>query len=152
MALYLHTSGVMGLKDVLKTLHDTAWGNFVDLNIKDLVDGDAVIGTDTETSLIINLAYPWTREQLKTPYETCPEYANIKAALIEHIVSPTANWPAGLAVHLVGHEYGLGFVPMQPGYREEIRRATDLQSAIVKSGMLDRYTVYFAGGSSIRVI
>jgi hypothetical protein len=149
MAIYVKTSGVIGLENLNKNTHNLlTWRSFVaGLDIYEArVRGGMVPSIAATHYVYLNVEYELADLKSGVGADS-PYISDVHSA--KRAVKVWVNSPQGHDLVIHGREFGLGFVPMRPDIREAMRRETELLSIFVSAAK--SYTISMPGHSKMTV-
>lgn len=153
-SLKLLTSGAIGEAELLarqsllqrsvhklSTLVQTAQAESVE---------NAILDVLADTPWVLHLDMPFDAADLRTPQVDSSQYPVVHDLLRAFLArAKTHSQHGNTDGIIIGREYGLTLVPMQPAAREEIRRMAALTALVTQQ--VDTYEIHFSGGAHLTV-
>ena len=149
MAIYVKTSGVIGLENLNKNTHNLiTWRSFVaGLDIYEArVRGEMVPSIAATHYVFLNPEYEVAELKAGVAQDS-PYITDIRVA--KRAVKVWAHSPEGHDLVIHGKEFGLGFVPLRSDIREQMRRETELLSLFIQ--VAKSYSISMPGHCKITV-
>lgn len=110
---------------------------------------NAIIDVLANAPWTLHLDQPFTAEELRTtPHTESRDYAYARTLLSLFLDRARQHATDGHDDCIIlGREYGFTLVPMQPAYREEIRRMAELTALVTAHAHI--YEIHFSGGARL---